>query len=121
MNKIVIEVSSEDGTLKHYVINCKKLSASDAVLKTLKIADLDLEPAFQSEIFEYKAALKFDVCNLKIDSEVEDSKCEVLIAYNGVESVKNKDSPVNIELNFGHSKIEIIVKSPNRQKTQVNI
>ena len=46
LNKIQIEVTSEDGTMKKCFIECLKMSASDAQLTLLKIVDLEIKPSF---------------------------------------------------------------------------
>ena len=121
-NKIIIEVSSEDGTLKHYTIYCVKLSASDAILKSLRITNLlIISPEFKSDIYEYQATVAFDLCHVKIDTEVDDPKCEVSLEFNGSVTLKSAETSFNVELNHGNSQLNIIVKSPNKQKSQVEI
>ena len=53
VTEIKIEVTAEDGTVKFYVINVKRLSASDAILSSLSLSEGVLEPAFSLEETEY--------------------------------------------------------------------
>lgn len=120
LNTIKIEVSSEDGTIKIYTLNVKKLSASDAFLKSLTISNnLSLNPSFNSEIFDYNIEnLASDICNLKLNAEVEDQKCEIKLVCNDNELIKTKETQLNVDLNYGNTKIELHVTSPDKTKIQ---
>jgi hypothetical protein len=50
---IKIEVTSEDGTLKHYFIHAKRLSAKDAFLSDLELSQGDLVPEFNPDVLSY--------------------------------------------------------------------
>ena len=49
-NKITVEVTSEDGTVNKYFLDCSRLCASSASLKSLGFTDIRLEPGFESEV-----------------------------------------------------------------------
>lgn len=53
MTEIDIEVSSEDGTVGHYVIKVKRLSGKDASLSALSVDKGHLSPEFDSQHDEY--------------------------------------------------------------------
>lgn len=50
---IKIDVSAEDGTSKLYTIHAKRLSAKDASLSGIKIADGCLVPDFDPDTLNY--------------------------------------------------------------------
>jgi len=52
-NKIKIEVTSESGISKIYVILVRRLSAKDAVLSGIKVNVSKITPDFLPHIFEY--------------------------------------------------------------------
>jgi len=52
-NVIKIEVTSESGVSKIYVINAKRLSAKDAVLSGIKVNISNITPNFLPHTLEY--------------------------------------------------------------------
>jgi len=52
-NPIKIEVTSESGVAKIYVINVKRLSAKDAVLSGIKVNISNITPNFMPHVLEY--------------------------------------------------------------------
>jgi len=52
-NPIKIEVTSESGVAKVYVINAKRLSAKDAVLSGIKVNISNITPDFLPHILQY--------------------------------------------------------------------
>lgn len=58
---IKIEVTSEDGTIKHYFIHAKRLSAKDAFLNDLQFSVGNLNPAFDPDVLSYSC--KFVMTN----------------------------------------------------------
>lgn len=61
VTEIKIEVTAEDGTVKNYIINIKRLSASDAILSSLAMSEGKLDPVFDMEEIEYTCRLKFQI------------------------------------------------------------
>lgn len=51
--EIDIEVTAEDGTIGHYLIHVKRLSAKDASLQSLKVEKGVLTPPFDAQIDSY--------------------------------------------------------------------
>ena len=118
-NKIIIEVSSEDGTIKLYNIICLRLSASDAFLSWLSIAGVQVEPSFVKDIFEYNSVVPYFIINALVNVEVNDPKCEIKLVYSGKEQLKSNGVNLSIDFNYGRTVFEILVKSPDGTKTQV--
>lgn len=61
MNKIKIEVTSEDGTTKIYWIQIRKLSANDAVLAKLEIKGVVIMPQFSPNVLQYYGKFCFNI------------------------------------------------------------
>jgi trimeric autotransporter adhesin len=121
INKIIIEVSSEDGTIKLYNINCIRLSASEAFLSSLSIAGVTVEPNFLKDVFEYNSTVPYSITNALVNVEVNDPKCEIKLVYSGKEQIKTNGVNLMIEFNYGRTFFAILVKSPDGSKTQVYI
>lgn len=54
-------MTSEDGTIKHYFIHAKRLSAKDAFLNDLQFSVGNLNPAFDPDVLTYSC--KFVINN----------------------------------------------------------
>lgn len=54
-------MTSEDGTIKHYFIHAKRLSAKDAFLNDLQFSVGNLNPAFDPDVLSYSC--KFVMTN----------------------------------------------------------
>jgi hypothetical protein len=136
-NKIVVEVTSEDGTIKKYSIKCKRLSASDANLNRLTFlplskGSLEVRPAFDSAELEYLALVDFNVTEIKFGVEVLDSGCDVEVfsgrtmltaAAAASDTEQQSDGQVyyTLGLNFGFTNISVRVCSPDKSKTQTYV
>ena len=59
VNEWKLEVTSEDGTIRHYVICVKRLSAKDATLSGLKVSPGELEPGFDPDVVEYSCRYSY--------------------------------------------------------------
>jgi hypothetical protein len=118
-NEIIVEVTSEDGTVKKYFLNCKRLSASDANLKLIELSSTELIPKFDPTQLEYKVNVNFRVAEIRFKCEVFDSSCSLEILGNNKSLSKSEDSFHNLALNFGISEILVKVTSPNKANNQV--
>lgn len=118
-NKIQIEVTSEDGTIKKYLINCTRLSASAANLKSLEFEKIALVPSFSPDHLEYSASLDFKQTEAKFKLDIFDPSCGITVEFNKSTLNKFQDSSYSFSLNFGLSEIIIKVTSPNKANTQV--
>jgi hypothetical protein len=120
-NKILIEVTSEDGTVKKYFINCKKLSASDANLKSIEFFNhkIRLTDSFSSNELEYLGIADFNVTKLEFKIELFDQACGVEITQHKTALQKSAESIYSLDLNFGFTELNIEVTSPDKSKKQV--
>ena len=118
-NNIVVEVTSEDGTVKNYVIKCVRLSASDAKLKKITFHILKFCPLFDADFFEYAAKVAYKVREDKFSIELFDPGCGIEVICNNKPQDKSDDDSYLISLNHGRSEIIIKVTSPNKSNVQV--
>ena len=88
-NKIQIEVTSEDGTVKKYSITCNRLSASNALLNKLNFESLSLEPEFESGHFDYELYPSNDMLNVNLNLSSFDSSCDIELKLNDKIEQKN--------------------------------
>lgn len=109
-NKIQIEVTSEDGTVKKYSITCNRLSASNALLNKLNFESLSLEPEFESGHFDYE---------LYPSKSSFDSSCDIELKLNDKIEQKNSNGKYNLKLNYTFSLILIKVLSANKTNEQI--
>ncbi|KAF6021903.1 hypothetical protein EB796_019780 [Bugula neritina] len=119
VTEIDIEVSTEDGTVGHYVIKVKRLSGKDASLSALSVDKGHLSPEFDSQHDEYWDTIT--VMNIScvicwclvsvpiVETEVlvtatpPDAKCQL--------SVGGKAAGEKTTLNIGDTLIEVTVGS----------
>jgi hypothetical protein len=118
-NKITIEVTSEDGTVKKYFINCKRLSASDAKLKNIAFDLIKLNEKFGSINYEYKCFVDPKINEDKFKLELFDPGASIECNINNSNLTKNESSYYLFSLNYGYSELVIKVTSPNKTNTQV--
>ena len=118
-NKITIEVTSEDGTVKKYFISCKRLSAADAKLKNLEFKTIKLAQKFEPTVYEYSSFVDAKLLEDKYQLELFDPGCGLECTCNNVAINKCEDSLYNVSLNYGYSEVVIKVISPNKANTQV--
>jgi hypothetical protein len=115
-NIIVIEITSEDGTIKKYTINCLKLSASNATLKSIDFNEnkFKLNPQFESEQFDYEMQVEYNQTQCSLGYDVYDINCIVEVNCNSVLLKKDIDqSFFSFDLNFGITIIQLNVISNN--------
>ena len=119
-NKIVIEVTSEDGTVKKYAITCSRLSSSHAALKNLNFYSICLSPSFESGHFDYKAAIESSITQTHFTCDIFDPNCAIQIEFNNVLVEKSAESnSYQIDLNNGFSIVQIQVTSPDKSNLQL--
>ncbi|XP_054758090.2 uncharacterized protein LOC129264268 isoform X1 [Lytechinus pictus] len=112
---IKIDVSAEDGTSKLYIIHAKRLSAKDASLTNIKIADGCLVPDFSPDTLAYSCILPYSASVLKVTPTAPDKK--------NVVKVNGQDPGSEVNLHVGETAIEIEVTSAdgsNKQTYTVN-
>ncbi len=110
-NQITIEVTSEDGTTKKYLISCTKLSPSIAALKNITLSPLKLVPDFTTDCYEYEAHAAFDQLTVGFDCQTFDPECSVNVKCNL--SMPLLDW-LDLELNYGFSELCVLVTSPDK-------
>ena len=124
-NKIVVEVTSEDGTIKKYLIGCVKLPASNADLKMIELVNVTLEPKFEPAVLSYTASIAFDHKDVAFKCEVFDQACTFEVKINrGKHEMASKSadkfsSTSSFPTSYAYSQIEVLVTSPNKKNTQV--
>ncbi|KAK3595487.1 hypothetical protein CHS0354_021583 [Potamilus streckersoni] len=110
---IKIEVTAEDGTVKHYFIHVKRLSARDATLSDIKLSSGTLDPEFSPDVTSYSCLLPCNVASVTVIPTAPDKKNEVTVLGN------KPGSPTS--LNVGDTPIEIEVTSADGSNKQVYI
>ena len=100
LNKILIEVTSNDNTSKSvYVINVTKTNNKDtanANLETLAFENVNLEPIFDTNILNYKASVANDVKSINVLAVPE--KIEGKVEISGNTEIKEGDNSVTIKV-----------------------
>ena len=100
LNKILIEVTSNDNTSKSvYVINVTKTNNKDtanANLETLAFENVNLEPIFDTNILNYKASVANDVKSINVLAVPE--KIEGKVEISGNTEIKEGDNNVTIKV-----------------------
>ena len=102
------------------MVNCSKLSASSASLRTLKSKN-DLLLNFDKDIFEYEVIVGYKVVDFEFNYEIFDPECEVKVTSN--KKIIDYDAHQNMfvtKLNYGFTTINICVESPDKSYLQVN-
>lgn len=121
-NKLTIEVTSEDGTVKKYFIDCSRLSASSATLKSITFTDVQLEPTFETDVFEYETVLNsvpYTQLEAHFSYEIFDPSCVVKVTSNNQIVEKTDDSGLLCAvLNYGFTEINLNVTSPDKSNIQ---
>ena len=124
-NKIVVEVTSEDGSIKKYLVSCVKLPASNADLKMIELVNVTLEPKFGSNVLSYTASIAFDHKDVAFKCEVFDQACTFEVKINrskhemASKSADKLSATSSFPSSFAYSEIEIVTTSPNKKNTQV--
>lgn len=88
-----MSVSSNKLTLN---VKAPATASTDAKLKTLKTSPVDIEPAFSSDVYEYRANVSYDTKQLIITALPKDSKATVSISGN--DSLAEGDNKVIISV-----------------------
>ncbi len=84
-NTITIEVVSENGQVKNYKINVKRLSEEEKMSDNNKISKLNIvnhKLNFSSDVFEYKIKIGKNENELLFNVELEDEKASYIIKNN---------------------------------------
>ncbi len=116
-NVIEINVMAEDQTVRTYRITFIKpeiITQSDLRLKSLivkaidedeKSEDVELEPKFDTEVFNYKLNVKENIEKLQIDAQVE--RDDIIVAIEGAD-----------KLHAGKNLIKITLTSPTDENVK---
>ena len=111
--EIIVICSSQDGSNnKNYVVKVTRMSATDAVLSSLKTTPVSIAPEFSPRLSDYYVSLSWDQISASIETGVPDSKMKVEI--NGVVGLK-----CSILVPGGKAVATIKVISPDRSKNFV--
>nr|XP_009859922.1 uncharacterized protein LOC104266112 [Ciona intestinalis] len=110
VTEIRIEVSSEDGTVKNYLIRIKRLSASDASLNQLSLSVGKLMPPFSMGCFEYIATVPSITEEITVKPVAPDKKCSVVVS--------GSNESFTLPLQLGETRIVVAVGSVDGSKTQ---
>ncbi len=104
MNDLSIVVTAEDGTEKIYTIQVTRESAESSNeegtevpgegLESLKIGDLELTPAFSTDVYEYTA--KYIGEGTKVDVEATATNPEYTVEITGNDGLKEGENIVTI-------------------------
>lgn len=103
---ITIEVTSEDGTIKNYLINTTRLSSCDASLSGLSISPGILFPPFNSTCTLYASTNPCHISTVEVKPIAPDKGIGVVI----------RDNPNSkpLQLNYGETYIYVDVTSPDK-------
>lgn len=120
-NLIEIEVTSEDGTIMKYTIKCKRLSASDASLKSIHFLDngVKLVPSFDPLSFEYLCYVDAQTKNVSFQVQVLDQSAAIEVLNLNTPLIKSSEESYSMGLNIGFTKLTVNVNSPDKSKSQV--
>ena len=121
VNKLLIEVSSEDGTIKKYTVECNLLSESDADLKLMRFEDasININPLFETNICEYETSVGFSLADTSIKLELFDPCCSIDVFMNDIKLNGLENGIYQLSLNYSFSEIKVQVTSPNKSTTKV--
>ncbi|RNA13738.1 hypothetical protein BpHYR1_019176 [Brachionus plicatilis] len=117
-NKIKIEVTSEDGTIKVYMISCSRLSASNALLNILDFDTLSVQPEFEPGHFDYELYASAQTQNIKLKVSSLDPNCDIQVKLNDKAENKNANGQYNLNLNYTYSHLIVSVFSANKSMEQ---
>lgn len=95
-NRVTIDVTSETGVTRTYVINVTRIPSDDNTLKSLNISDIEYTPNFDPDELEYS----FDTYSSTININAIPNNKYATVTING-----------NTSLSEGNNRIEIVVTS----------
>lgn len=108
--EVLVVVTAEDGkSTKTYTIKIRRLSADDASLSQLDLSAGSLKPSFSPLLTSYECYLPCSVESLSIRAKTEDAAMKA--------SMKDGSPIGTVQLNPGHTRVEINVVSVNGKGT----
>ena len=107
---ITVEVTSEDGTIKNYVINATRLSSSDASLSGITLSSGTLLPSFNPNCTLYTSTTPYHIPTIEVRPMAPDKGIDVVVRDNP----DRKPMP----LNCGETSIYIDLTSPDKTTTK---
>ncbi|XP_011449083.3 uncharacterized protein [Magallana gigas] len=110
---IKIEVTSEDGTIKHYFIHAKRLSAKDAFLNDLQFSVGNLNPAFDPDVLSYSCLLPCNVAQVVLKPVAPDTKNVVLVCG------EKPGTPTALNVGETNVSVEVTSADGSNKKTYV--
>ncbi|XP_061164365.1 uncharacterized protein LOC133173398 [Saccostrea echinata] len=110
---IKIEVTSEDGTIKHYFIHAKRLSAKDAFLSDLQLSVGNISPVFNPDVLSYSCLLPCNVAEVVLKPVAPDTKNVVLVCG------EKPGTPTALNVGETNCSIEVTSADGSNKKTYV--
>ena len=132
-NQFKITVTAENGTKKTYTVNIIRLPEESNVpnvideevqnpeevklmLTSLVIKDVDLNPEFNSEVYNYTANVQ-NIKELEIDATA--SKTDAIINIEGAKELKEGENIVKITVILGEETVEYIINVHNSIEEEI--
>ncbi|MCH1942800.1 cadherin-like beta sandwich domain-containing protein [Holdemania massiliensis] len=118
-NKISIQVTAEDGTVKTYTITITReaLKSSDASLEELTLSAGSLDPQFNPEIFAYSVVVENEITSLQVHAVAKHANATVMATGFSDLQVGENQITVTVTAEDGTKKetiITVIRKEPIR-------
>lgn len=108
-NTYYVSVKAENGNVKKYGITVKRKCSNNAYLKGITISSGVLSPEFKEDVYEYKVKLEKDVEVISVTGVKDDATQKI------TGEVTNK------KIDFGITKISLVVTSQTGEKKTYNI
>ena len=121
--KVVLEVTSEDGTTKKYEVTVVRLSGDNASLRELGVSTGHLKPPFAVDVLEYTLELPSQLAELNISTKTADDDAKLTV--NGTPAACGGDSGTVarnvVPLSVGATRVEVEISSASGNATQTYV